>query len=176
MAEPPLSPQTNKSKSNPFGSAKPRELVLKEKGVDVKSLDAKFEAKAKVSRFSSEQEAQIESVRQELTRLEALWRDANEKELPEETYRLKVEGKRDELKKLMTEFSGPTATKGEKEQSTTEGNGKGKPRSFSNDGFTQVVAKQPGRGRGHYLPAKDGNGTADPFSSLSRQRLGTKAN
>jgi hypothetical protein len=44
-------------------------------------------------------------VRAELTRFEAELREANENELPEESYRLKAEAKRKELTALMTKFA-----------------------------------------------------------------------
>lgn len=193
VADPPLAPNSKGNKSNPFGSAKPRELVLKEKGVDVRSLDAKFEAKAKVSKFSVEQEAQIEAVREELTRLETMWREANEKELPEEMYRVKAEAKREELKVLLKKFSaGSTTTKTTSTASisatekSTESRGRRDSSSRSSsvfsrqDGFTPVLKhSSPRRSSGHYLPAKEGNtgrGGVDPFVGMSRHRFGQAAN
>jgi hypothetical protein len=52
-------------------------------------------------RGAQEQEREIEAVRAELTRFEAELREANENELPEESYRLKAEEKRKELNALM---------------------------------------------------------------------------
>jgi hypothetical protein len=83
----------------------PRETVLRQRGIDIKSFDAKFEHKAKVSKFSPEEEEKIEQVRKELSHLESLWRDANEKELPEEVYRVQAEAKREILKNMMKRFS-----------------------------------------------------------------------
>lgn len=159
--DPPLSP---KSKSNPFGSAKPREQVLRQRGVDVKSLDAKFEEKARVSRYSEDQEAQIAAIQKELTHFEALWREANEKELPEELYRVQAEAKREELTSLMKKFS-----------TTPEKSTEGKELFSSNEGFVPVVQKQSSR-RGHYLPAKEDNKGYNAFTGMSRHRFGTKAN
>lgn len=47
----------------------------------------------------------MEAIRAELTKAEALLRDANEKELPEEKFRLQVEAKREELSSIMEKFS-----------------------------------------------------------------------
>ena len=88
----------------------------------------------------------LEAVRQELTRLETLWRQANEKELPEETYRVQAEAKREELKTLMAQF-----TKQQQEGSTVK---------------RHAPAKQ------HYLPAKEHATGADPFAAMSRHRSG----
>lgn len=44
-------------------------------------------------------------MRAELTKVEALLRDANENELPEEAFRVQVEAKREELNSLMEKFS-----------------------------------------------------------------------
>ena len=65
---------TSSGKANPFGAAKPREQVLQQRGVDVGQLDSKFERKARVHHYSMEQERQLEEVREELSRLEELWR------------------------------------------------------------------------------------------------------
>jgi hypothetical protein len=102
--------QSGGGKANPFGAAKPREQVLQQRGVDIKSLDDKFEKKSKSTSSSAQQswspaqKAQVQAVRAELTRLEALWRDANEKELPEEVYRLQAQTKREELNQLLAAF------------------------------------------------------------------------
>lgn len=159
-------PQLSSSpKSNPFGAAKPREQVLRQRGVDVKSLDAKFEEKAKGCKFSDQQEEKIEAVRQELTRLESLWRAANEKELPEEVYRVQAEAKREELKNIMAQFASGKKDVVKPRSSTTTTLG----------GFTPVVnSKRTPTGGKHYLPAKDGANTTgvDPFAAMSRHRFG----
>ena len=166
--EPPLSPGADSSKkSNPFGAAKPREQVLRQRGIDVKSLDAKFEAKAKITKFSTQQEEEIERVRQELTRLEAQWRQANEKELPEEVFRVQAEAKRQELKNLMAQFAAKQSSVGGSEAS-------------SEGGFTPVMNKAT-RKQLPYLPAKQGGsasagGRAETFAAMSRHRFGTTAN
>jgi hypothetical protein len=142
-------------KSNPFGAAKPRELVLASKGIDPSTIDAKVAKKSVVKHYTKvrwfdmfiryvmlwgpeknrwkmpptpfqapshlltylfppihppfrrtqEQEREIEAVRSELTKYEAELREANEMELPEETYRLKAEEKRKELSALMAKFA-----------------------------------------------------------------------
>ena len=83
----------------------PREQVLKQRGIDVAKEDYRFECKAEVAHFNREQEAEIERVRAELTKLEKELRQANEMELPEETLRAQVEPKRAELNDLLTKFA-----------------------------------------------------------------------
>lgn len=190
--EPPLSPASS-SKSNPFGAAKPREQVLRQRGIDVKSLDAKFEEKAKITKFTTEQEEQIETVRQELTHLETLWRQANEKELPEEVYRVQAEAKRQELKNLMAQFAKKEGISGTSNvttkssttptTTTTTSRATGMFNSSKNHhgnpeagGFIPVKASSGGGSstrKQHYLPAKEGSTTGvDPFSAMSRHRFG----
>ncbi|KAL7483780.1 hypothetical protein ACHAWX_000187, partial [Stephanocyclus meneghinianus] len=103
----PTTPPTtsaSSSKSNPFGAAKPRELVLQSKGIDPAAADKKAERKAGVVRLTDEQNRRVEAVRAELEEIEAQLREANENELPEEEYRVAAERKRDELNELMKEF------------------------------------------------------------------------
>lgn len=123
----------------------------------MKSFDAKFEQKAQVSKFSPAQEEKIESVRQELTRLENLWREANEKELPEEPYRAQAEAKREELKNLMNRF----ATSSDKE-----------------DDFVTVERRRHSSKQQHYLPAKDkvGGSAGTTLEGMSRARFGASMN
>ena len=51
------------------------------------------------------QEIELEKVRGELSSAEKRWREANEKELPEEEYRVLTEAKRKELSELMKKFA-----------------------------------------------------------------------
>ena len=51
------------------------------------------------------QEIELEKVRSELSSAEKRWREANEKELPEEEYRVLTEAKRKELSDLMKKFA-----------------------------------------------------------------------
>lgn len=55
----PASAPASSSKPNPFGTAKPREEVLIQKGVDPKEVEQKIEAKVVRPRFSKEQEEQL---------------------------------------------------------------------------------------------------------------------
>jgi predicted phage gp36 major capsid-like protein len=55
--------------------------------------------------FFQDQEAQIEAVRSELTKAEDRFREANEKELPEELFRVQAEEKRNELNDLVAKFT-----------------------------------------------------------------------
>jgi hypothetical protein len=181
-------------KSNPFGAAKPREQVLQQRGVDIQTLDDKFEKKSKSSSSSSQtqswssaQKAQVQAVRLELTRLEALWREANEKELPEEVYRQQAAAKRDELNQLLAALTASTTPGGlaphhHHHAKGVESGGKG--------GRHHLNAVAPGspRGRGHYEPTTplEGGGTTtttttaaahgDAFAAMSRHRFGTTAN
>lgn len=166
---------------------------MRQRGIDVKSLDAKFEEKAKITKFTTEQEEQIETVRQELTQLETLWRQANEKELPEEVYRVQAEAKREELKNLMAQFAkkegGGTittttsslATKLSAASIATTNRATGMLSSSSTSnhantepgGFTPVKSTR----KQHYLPVKEGSTAGvDPFSAMSRHRFGTATN
>lgn len=178
---PPLSPTTKtKKKSDPFGAAKPREQVLRQRGVDVKTLDAKYEAKAKqFSQFTAAEQEEMEAVRQELTRLEALWREANEKELPEEVYRVQAEAKREELKELMKKFSHHSISprggnkKGLSAVATTNAGSLSSSLNSRNDSPTTSTINPR---RPHYLPAKNEASNKDPFAAMSRHRFGTAAN
>ena len=98
--------QRQKSSSkDPFGAALPREQVLKQRGIDAAVMDSRIERKAEVHHFTKEQEEEIETVREQLVAAEKLWREANEKELPEESFRIDAEAKRKELNDLMDKFS-----------------------------------------------------------------------
>ena len=164
---------------------------MRQRGIDVQSLDAKFEAKAKsLTKFTLPQEEQLEVVRQELTRLEALWREANEKELPEEVYRVQAEAKREELKNLMKDFSKQqhdetyqsslSSSSSSPRVTTTNGS---KSNHTKNGGFTPVgkgATTTTGR-KQHYLPpvtTKNGSATTtkgaatEPFAAMSRHRFG----
>eukprot|EP00978_Attheya_sp_CCMP212_P034544 scaffold145139_cov40-Attheya_sp.AAC.1 len=99
------SSSSSSGKSNPFGAAKPREEVLASKGIDAKLVDARIQKKAAGVKLTREQEMEVEGLREELTVAEQKLRDANEMELPEEQYRVVVDGKRTELKELMETFT-----------------------------------------------------------------------
>jgi hypothetical protein len=98
------------AKGDPFGEALPREQVLKQRGIDVAKEDFRFERKAELSKFTRDQEAQIEAVRVELTKAETLFRQANEMELPEEEFRAAAEAKRNELNDLVKKFTDMNVT------------------------------------------------------------------
>lgn len=93
------------SKGNPFGSAIPREEILEKRGIDVKTVDSKFERKAALPKYTAAQDAQLEQVRSDLEKISATLREANEMELPEEEFRLKEDEKRKELNSLMEQFA-----------------------------------------------------------------------
>jgi len=98
-------PSNSERKNNPFGAAKPREEVLASKGIDSKLVDMRFQKKASITHYSKSQEVELDAVRRELKAAENRWRDANEKELPEEEFRLLTEQKRKDLKDLMEKFA-----------------------------------------------------------------------
>jgi len=113
------------AKSNPFGAAKPREQVLAEKGVDPKLVDSRIEKKAEVSHLTKEQEEEVEAVRKELTEAEIKLREANEMELPEETYRVKYDEKKKELNGIVEKFSKMNLEKKKSRGSAGEGGDSG---------------------------------------------------
>mmetsp|Transcript_4466 Transcript_4466/g.8498 ORF Transcript_4466/g.8498 Transcript_4466/m.8498 type:complete len:236 (+) Transcript_4466:94-801(+) len=141
--------QTKKTKPNPFGAAKPRELILQQRGVDVQTLDAKFELKAahyerttgSNNGWTPAQRANVEAVRRDLERLELQWRDANEKELPEETYRLAVKAKRDELHTLLQQLSESAAA-----DNKTKKTPQGRPQGGQRSGKSRLGEEERGKG------------------------------
>ena len=86
---------------------------MQKRGIDVRALDSRIEKKAEIPSLTRDQEVEVEAVRTELTKAEAAWREANEKELPEEVFRLRVEEKRKELNDLMEKFSSMNVVSGE---------------------------------------------------------------
>ena len=99
------SSSSSRGSSNPFGAAKPREEVLAKKGIDAKLVDARIEKKVTPVRLTKDQEEEVEALRQELTVVEAELREANEKELPEESLRVQAEAKRQLLNDLVAKFA-----------------------------------------------------------------------
>jgi hypothetical protein len=91
------------SRGDPFAGCLPREQILHNRGIDPAAVDARIERKLNKP-FTLDQEAQLETVRGEFNKAEAAWREANEKELPEEELRGKMEAKREELHALMEKF------------------------------------------------------------------------
>lgn len=104
--------------NNPFGAALPREEILQQRGLDVAKIDDFFEKKAAVRSYTAAQEAELETVRAQLGAITAELRHANEHELPEETFRLAEQAKRQELNDLVEKFGqlNTTATVAEDEQ------------------------------------------------------------
>ena len=96
--------QKPKKKINPFGDAKPREVVLANKGVDYRSVDKRLDRKIAAEHLTPEQEAEAEIIRLALIQAEDAYWDANEKEIPEEALRLEMEAKRKELHDLLERF------------------------------------------------------------------------
>jgi hypothetical protein len=101
-------------------------------------MDASIERKANVLHFTSEQEAELEAVRVALTKAEKELLEANENELPEETFRIKAEAKRKELNDLMTKFAHVSvdhaSEKGEGRGMERGGGGRQQHRNSAQDG------------------------------------------
>mmetsp|Transcript_64530 Transcript_64530/g.76399 ORF Transcript_64530/g.76399 Transcript_64530/m.76399 type:complete len:212 (+) Transcript_64530:163-798(+) len=98
-------PSPRSSSSNPFGNAKPREEVLAGKGIDAKLVDARIQKKATTLHLTRDQEMQVNTLQRELDQIQKSRREANEKELPEEHFRIAEEKKKKELNDLMKQFS-----------------------------------------------------------------------
>jgi len=168
-----------KAKSNPFGAAKPREEVLQKKGVDVKLVDSRIDKKAEVLHFTKQQEEEVEAVRSELTRAEDKLREANEMELPEETYRVACEQKKKELNDLMAKFTELNVKKKKEKGDGAPGaggggGGEGRPRSDSSSGGQRHHYERPSERRrrleeergGGYQNNDYDDGGDDPFKSF----------
>jgi Plant specific eukaryotic initiation factor 4B len=167
---------------NPFGNAIPREETLARRGIDAKAVDQKFEARAAAahrqqSRLTAAQQAQLQAVRDDLTRITEELRDANERELPEETFRVAEERKRKELNDLLAEFEkvnlataaaapspssaaakSPTSERPRRYNANSSGSGRG-PHHGPSSG------RQPQRGGG-----KEDKGDDPAFASFSSNR------
>ena len=81
-----------------------------------------------------DQEAQLDVIRSELTEAESRFREANEKELPEEVFRIQVASKRKELNELVDKFSKLGVTK---ESSPRSGGRFSLPKSFAPGSHTR---------------------------------------
>mmetsp|Transcript_33656 Transcript_33656/g.38977 ORF Transcript_33656/g.38977 Transcript_33656/m.38977 type:complete len:255 (+) Transcript_33656:111-875(+) len=165
------------SKSNPFGSAKPREEVLASKGIDSHLVDARIEQKAQPKRLTAAQEAEVESIRAELTQAEEGLRDANERELPEEKFRVLCESKRKELNEVMASFTEMNVGKGgfDKQTSASSSNdstysANGQTDRSSNVAVKQKTYERPSERRRRLEQERNGGGTGgsdqDAFTSF----------
>ena len=113
-------PTTQKKKKiNPFGDAKPREIVLANKGVDYRNVDKILDRKIAAEHLTPEQDAEAEIIRLALTQAEDAFWEANEKELPEEELRLDMEAKRKELHDLLEKFQEINLRKKREESSSS---------------------------------------------------------
>jgi rubredoxin len=65
-SEKPVESSHGDAKSNPFGAAKPREMVLKQKGVDPNEIEAKIEAKVARPRLTKEQQDSVDALQAEI--------------------------------------------------------------------------------------------------------------
>ena len=77
------------------------------------------------SQLLQEQEEEVEAVRKELTEAEIKLREANEMELPEETYRVKYDEKKKELNGIVEKFSKMNLEKKKSRGSAGEGGDSG---------------------------------------------------
>jgi len=100
------------SSSSIFGQAKPREEVLADKGIDVKTVDERIQKKAAVLHLTRDQELEVNELRAELATIEKSRREANEKELPEEAFRVAANKKKAELSEMMKTFAEEDRKKG----------------------------------------------------------------
>jgi hypothetical protein len=80
-----------------------REEILASRGLDPMQVDAQYELKTNIC-FTVDQQRQIDCIRDQVRALEGAFREANEKELPEEDLRQQTDAKRQELHELMTRF------------------------------------------------------------------------
>jgi hypothetical protein len=123
-------------------------------------MDASIERKANVLHFTSEQEAELEAVRVALTKAEKDLLEANENELPEETFRIKAEAKRKELNDLMSKFAHVSDEKGQ---------GEGRPMERPSE-RQERNSEQGGRSRQHHREhGQEGDDDA-AFASFSSVR------
>lgn len=135
------------SSSSPFGAAKPREEVLAQKGIDPKLVDERIQKKATPLRFTKEQEEELEILRAGLTKVEEELRDANERELPEEKFRVETERRRKELNEVMKNFQ-ELNLQTQQEQLAEKAN---KPRQkFERPSERRRRLEQEGGGGGHH--------------------------
>lgn len=89
---------------NPFGEARPREVVLASRGIDPALFDRRIERKSRMHHFTHEEEEELSRVQMELEAVEREWAHAEAAELPAERWRQQTEEKRKELEDLTTSF------------------------------------------------------------------------
>ena len=107
-----------------FGEARPREEILRQRGLDAQDLDRQYDRKAAPIHYTPDQEQRLEQVRAALELAAAALRDANENEMPEDEFRRAEEQQRKELNALLEEFAktnlsgdGTTTTAAQRRQS-----------------------------------------------------------
>ena len=88
-----------------FGEARPREEILRQRGLDAQDLDRQYDRKAAPIHYTPDQEQRLEQVRAALELAAAALRDANENEMPEDEFRRAEEQQRKELNALLEEFA-----------------------------------------------------------------------
>jgi hypothetical protein len=119
-------------------------------------MDASIERKANVLHFTADQEVELEAVRVALTKAEKELLEANENELPEETFRIKAETKRKELNDLMTKFAYVSV-------GTERGQGEGR-------GMERSSEQRGGGGRQHHRNSEQDGEDDAAFASFSSVR------
>mmetsp|Transcript_14590 Transcript_14590/g.20621 ORF Transcript_14590/g.20621 Transcript_14590/m.20621 type:complete len:213 (-) Transcript_14590:48-686(-) len=160
------SASASSGKSNPFGAAKPREEVLASKGIDAKSIDEKIQKKATVLHFTKDQDAEIQAIQAELTKAESDLRNANEQELPEEKYRVKVEKLRKELNELTAKYTAENAEKAKAKAEAAVAEGKEGHHFERPSERRRRLDEQAGKRTPH------GNEDGDAFANFGGRRRG----
>lgn len=78
---------------------------MQRRGIDPAQQNARIEKKAQIPHYTPDQELVLERIRDELTRITNDLREANEMELPEETFRVAEEQKKKELNDCIENFN-----------------------------------------------------------------------
>jgi len=162
--------QSSSTKGNLFGDAKPREEILQKRGVDVQTIDSKFERKAAVLQYTPDQEEQLEAVREQLETASQALREANEQELPEEAFRVAEDAKRKELNALLEQFAkanleSPPAGVDDRHYTSTRRNSDH--HHHAHHGGGRSYGRKPGRHGDDYDDQYEDNSEDPAFSSFS---------
>ena len=97
---------TTGGKPNPFGSARPREETLAAKGVDLKAMERKIEAKTTATtRMTRQQREEADVLSAAVREAEDELREANENEMPENALREQLAERRKALNDFMERVS-----------------------------------------------------------------------
>lgn len=124
---------TKKEKSNPFGNARPREDVLKEKGIDVKKMDESLDKRVeKMAPRTRQQDEELKACEQLLEMAEGSLKSADEKDDDYNDKQKEVEKAKKELDAMIESFKQVATTErpvftrpSERERNREEGGGGG---------------------------------------------------